>query len=154
MAIQIKFEQSDPIVLEGKIRGIDTQKDLESLFDGESYLNGSFVETYAEDDEAEQIISAEWVDDAPETQVHEYVLDYVLNDMSKTFSVARGDDAVAKPREWLNKYWSGFHEVVEEQINLEGLEFVFGNGFDLTILINLVVREVTREYLREYEIEV
>ena len=164
--IKITFENGETHTIINDETAIETPKELQAIFDGHAAVNwenGMDLEDILFGiDETEdmsdytgkriRITGAEWVDPDPETNVHEYVLDFILPDIDKTFAVAEGSQSVAKPKEWLDKYWHGFHECVTKEINLEGLEFVFGNNFDLHNLINFVVREITREYLREHNL--
>ena len=153
MAIQIHFEHSDPITLEGEIRGIDTDKKLAQLFEGECYLSGAWIETCQTDDDAEQIVSAQWIDADPPTSFHGFVLDYMnKSDIAQVFNVAEGNPDSHKVMEAIANYFHGFQEAVDGLIKADGLEFVFGNGFCLTTLFDLVVREIIRDYLRKHEI--
>ena len=153
MPIQIHFEHSDPITLEDEIRGINTDEELAQLFEGECYLSGAWIETCQIDDDADQIVSAHWVDADPPTSFHGYVLDYMNNtDIAQIISVAEGNSDSHKVMEAIANYFHGFQEAVDDLIKTDGLEFVFGNGFCLTTLFDFVVREIIRDYLRKHEI--
>ena len=152
MAIELNFEQSDPIVLTD-LRGIDSHEELGLLFSGECYMNGTFIETVQSDDDSERIVSAKWVDENPETDFHTYVLAYMNNtDINQIVNVAEGTPDTHKYMEAISNHLHGFEEAVDDLIKTDGLEFVFGNGFCLTTLFDLVVREIVRDYLRKHEI--
>ena len=154
MAIQLHFEHSDPMTLTDTLRGIDTYNDVASLFEGDCFLNGTFIDTVDPEGEAERIISATWVDTDPPNSFHEFVLAYMNNtDIHQIVNVAEGNSDSHKYMEAISNYYHGFEEAVNELINLEGLEFVFGNDFNLCTLFDLVVREIIKEYLREHELE-
>lgn len=95
------------------------------------------------------VIKAEWVDDFPDTSLHEYVLDE-LNSQGADWAMswADGENGIDKPIGFITEHWQGFHEAVNNQINLDGTDFVLGNEFDLSTMLDLVIREIVRYYLR------
>ena len=155
MAIEITLEQGHTEILQGAIRGIETETDLTALFEGECYLDGSWIEFYVDkdNDDAQRITDVRWVDDTPDTSFHGYVIDYMNNQgVSAVFSIAKGEDQSYKVWDVMRDYYQGFQEAVNNLINLEGLDFVFDNGFCYHKLFSLVVQEIVRDYLREHEL--
>ncbi len=146
--------------------GITTNEELDSVFSGTACVdrnNGdpnvhNMLFGVAEDENLEdysvhgdyvRVTSAKWVDGDPPNSFHGYVIDYMNTQGIKTlFDIADGNDPAYKIMDAISNYTMGFEEAVEELINDDGLEFVFGNRFSLYNLFSLVVREIVREYLR------
>ena len=144
---------------------LNTQGMLEALFDGEcSAREGEYNAECTQDyivlnDEIEfpecyvPVIKAKWDDTEPDTTLHEYVLDRLnAEGVSWAFAWAEGSNTVDKPISVITEYFLGFEEAVNIQINLDGLDFVIGNHFCLSTLLDLVVREIVRQYLREVDL--
>lgn len=155
MAIEITLEDGHTETLQSKIRGIETETDLESLFESECYLDGSWIEFYVDKDneDAQRITEVRWVDADPQTSFHGYVLEYMNNQgIGAVFNIAEGGGTAYKIWDAMQSYSNGFEECVDNLIKSDGLEFVFGNGFCFYTLFELVVREIVRYYLRKHEI--
>lgn len=155
MAIEITLQNGHTETLQGEIRGVDTESDLKTLFECECYLDGSWIESYVdkENEDAQRIIEVQWVDGAPETSFHGYVLDYMNSQGIETvFSIACGECQDYKIWEAMQDYFHGYQEAVNILIKSDGLNFLFGNGFCFQTLFELVVREIVRAYLREHNI--
>lgn len=109
----------------------------------------SFVWEQEEQDNYTEVVKAEWIDDFPETNLHEYVLDELnANKSDWAFSWANGANSIDKPIGFITEYWRGFQDAVNAQINLDGLEHVIGFDFDLSKILNLVITEIVQSYLR------
>ena len=162
----IKLTLKDGCVVDfrNECEDLNTENMVQALFDGETsaregvddaenhqdyiVLNDEieFPESYVE------VVKAAWTDDAPE-HLQGYVLDRMnAEGVSWVFSMAEGNNTIEKPYEVVSGHWHAFHEAVQEQINLEGLGFVFGNGFCLSTTLDFVVREIVRGYLREIDL--
>ena len=155
MSIKITLENGDTLTYTDTIEGITEQSDLASLFSGESYLDGVRIERHVDKDNdgVLRITHAEWLDDCQETSFHGYVLDRMnAEGVDSVFCWADGEMNESRVLTEMVNYYHGFQEAVNNLINLDGLEFVFGNGYDHHILFNLVSREIVREYLREHDL--
>ena len=153
MSIKITLETSKTQVLRNEIIGIEEESVVASLFDGDLCLVDNRIVDGTENADALRITHAEWFDDSQETSFHGHVLDRMnAEGISTVFAWADGEVDEAMIVSTIGDYYHGFQEAVNEQINLDGLEFVFGNGFNLNTLFNLVFREIVRAYLREHNL--
>lgn len=153
MAIKITLETGETQVLRDEISGIEEESGVASLFDGDLFLVDNRIVDGTENTDAPRITHAEWFDDSQDTSFHGYVLDRMNTEsIDAIFRWADGDVDEAMIVSTIGDYYHGFQEAVNEQINLDGLEFVFGNGFNLDTLFNLVFREIVRAYLREHNL--
>lgn len=108
-----------------------------------------YVWEQEEQDKYMRVVKSEWIDDFPETNLHEYVLDELNTNQSDwAFSWANGENSIDKPIGFITEHWRGFQDAVNAQINLDGLEHVIGFDFDLSRILNLVITEIVQSYLR------
>lgn len=155
MAIQITLEDGHTETLTGNIRGITDIDNLKELFEGTCYLDGTWIESFVDKDneDAQRITGAEWIDTNPETSFHGYVLAYMNKESIEiVFSIAEGNHPTYEMWDALRDDSDGFEQCVDKLIKSDGLDFLFGNGFSLQTLFELVVREIVRDYLREHDI--
>lgn len=165
MAIKLTTESGETLTL------TDTTfvafSDVESLFEGTAYIDpevneynilfGIRPDEYFLDDDKHgsyvRILQAEWIDTDPPTSFHNYVLEMMNAESPDTvMDIAEGGDGTYRIWEALDSYSNGFEEAVNREINSEGLEFVFGNGFSFYNLFSFIVREIVREYLYKHEL--
>lgn len=157
MSIKLTLEGGRHVLCTEAISGVESEEELQQLFDGDCYydIKTGYIETDGAEasDESVSVVCAKWIDKEPDTSFHCHVLDRMnVEGISAVFSWAEGETDEAMIVSTIGDYYQGFQAAVNNQINLDGLEFVFGNGFCLDTLFNLIFREIVREYLREHEL--
>lgn len=177
MALQLTLEVEAvrllPIITGETEAGIHEQSDVESIFKGTAWIAGVFdeddssvsldfsdmlfsvnnVEDFPSIHGAYyRITKGEWYDEEPDTAFHGYVLDRMNESGEAAFCIAEQGLSPIREVEIIRSYYHGFHEAVNNQINLDGVDFVIGNEFSLNSIIDLVAREIARCYLRELDL--
>lgn len=175
MAIKLFIEDGATMTLRDENNAIVAVPDLESIFGGRAYIdkrestptkmaaynpNNMLFGVTPDEDLGEypgnykRIKHAVWIDAAPPTSFHTWVLGLMNRETPNVvMQLAEGEDVVIYNM-WdvLATEYGGFEEAVTREIKNEGLEFVFGDSFDMDRLFRYIVREIVREYLREHNL--
>ena len=155
--IKLTLENGKAHTFDGYIDGLDNIADLEPLFKGEAYLqNDEFYILWIPDTDRTditRIVKAEFIDDNNlPTGFHPYVIYYMNNQFGHIQSIAKGYHPPYKEWEVIENSYHTFPEVVNKLIEENGLEFVFGDGFNYHNLFSLVMRECVRDILRQHDL--